>query len=308
MYFIKETINFKYYLEAQGYSVSLFAVNDECYRCSQTFIANETTNCVSLWTPHPWKLYLRLNTSSDSVAESSILFGEQGHYTVIAEFDSNSATYSMSINVTATPVDSNLPLYILLVTIFCFAVICFLYEPVLEWIRSRRSEERLSIALLQEKGNPLSPDALQEEQRSFGTPFLPTTVDRSTQQNERGSSLPPSKPGRLRSLDTFRGFSLTLMIFVNYGGGGYWYLDHAPWNGATVADFLFPCFMWIMGVSMALSCSQILKWTDNDDGSARGEEVGWDIWRRVCRRSLILFLIGMFLANGNTTIDAALPA
>eukprot|EP01035_Chromulina_nebulosa_P057124 gene57124-78278_t len=173
--------------KAQGYSVSLFAVNDECYRCSQTFIANETTNCVSLWTPHPWKLYLRLNTSSDSVAESSILFGEQGHYTVIAEFDSNSATYSMSINVTATPVDSNLPLYILLVTIFCFAVICFLYEPVLEWIRSRRSEERLSIALLQEKGKPLSPDALQEEQRSFGTPFLPTTVDRSTQQNERGS-------------------------------------------------------------------------------------------------------------------------
>eukprot|EP01035_Chromulina_nebulosa_P001344 gene1344-1794_t len=88
------------------------------------------------------------------------------------------------------------------------------------------------------------------------------------------------------------------MIFVNYGGGGYWYLDHAPWNGATVADFLFPWFMWIMGVSMALSFSQILKWTDNDDGSARGEEVGWDIWRRVCRRSLILFLIGMFLANG----------
>ena len=27
---------------------------------------------------------------------------------------------------------------------------------------------------------------------------------------------------RLRSLDTFRGISLVLMMFVNYGGGGYW--------------------------------------------------------------------------------------
>ena len=30
------------------------------------------------------------------------------------------------------------------------------------------------------------------------------------------------KPPRLKSLDTFRGFSLTVMIFVNLGGGGYW--------------------------------------------------------------------------------------
>ena len=288
-------------------------MNDECYRCSQSFIANETTECVSLWTPHPWKLYLRLNTSGDSVAESSILFGEQGHYTVTADFDSTSATYCLSINVTADPFDSNLPFYILLVAILCFAVISFLYEPLLEWIRSQRSEERpglnLSIALLQEKGDSqdnsqLPPGALkEEEERSFGTSFLPTTTT-ADRRNERGSGI-PSKPGRLRSLDTFRGFSLTLMIFVNYGGGGYWYLDHAPWNGATVADFLFPWFMWIMGVSMALSFSHILRWTDTDTddgpgpGPARGEEeVSWDIWKRVCRRSLILFLIGMFLANG----------
>jgi hypothetical protein len=31
---------------------------------------------------------------------------------------------------------------------------------------------------------------------------------------------------RLKSLDAFRGLSLCVMIFVNYGGGGYWYLDH----------------------------------------------------------------------------------
>lgn len=45
---------------------------------------------------------------------------------------------------------------------------------------------------------------------------------------------------RLRSLDTFRGIALTIMIFVNYGGGGYWYFAHATWNGLTVADLVFP--------------------------------------------------------------------
>ncbi|KAI2657826.1 Heparan-alpha-glucosaminide N-acetyltransferase [Labeo rohita] len=29
-------------------------------------------------------------------------------------------------------------------------------------------------------------------------------------------------------------FSLTVMVFVNYGGGGYWFFHHAPWNGTSV--------------------------------------------------------------------------
>ncbi|XP_014784915.1 heparan-alpha-glucosaminide N-acetyltransferase, partial [Octopus bimaculoides] len=31
------------------------------------------------------------------------------------------------------------------------------------------------------------------------------------------------------------------MIFVNYGGGGYVFFEHAQWNGLTVADLVFPC-------------------------------------------------------------------
>lgn len=45
----------------------------------------------------------------------------------------------------------------------------------------------------------------------------------------------PTKPKRLSSLDTFRGIALCIMIFVNYGGGGYWFFEHAAWNGLTVA-------------------------------------------------------------------------
>lgn len=49
------------------------------------------------------------------------------------------------------------------------------------------------------------------------------------------------------------------MIFVNYGGGGYWYFAHSPWNGLTVADLVFPWFLWIMGVSLAISIRSQLR-------------------------------------------------
>ena len=45
---------------------------------------------------------------------------------------------------------------------------------------------------------------------------------------------------RLRSLDTLRGVAITIMIFVNDGGGGYWFMEHATWNGLYVADLVFP--------------------------------------------------------------------
>ena len=42
---------------------------------------------------------------------------------------------------------------------------------------------------------------------------------------------PPPQRKRVKSLDAFRGLTITIMIFVNYGGGGYWFFAHARWNG-----------------------------------------------------------------------------
>lgn len=79
-------------------------------------------------------------------------------------------------------------------------------------------------------------------------------VDKYTEQMKRtefGQELlrVDNKPvkKRLSSLDTFRGISLCLMVFVNYGGGGYYWLNHSSWDGLTVADILFPWFVWISG-------------------------------------------------------------
>lgn len=43
------------------------------------------------------------------------------------------------------------------------------------------------------------------------------------------------------------------MIFVNSGGGHYWWMEHATWNGLHVADLVFPWFLWIMGVCIPIS-------------------------------------------------------
>lgn len=94
---------------------------------------------------------------------------------------------------------------------------------------------------------------------------------------------------RLRSLDVFRGITILLMIFVNYGGGKYYFFRHSPWNGLTVADLLFPWFMWIMGVSMVYSLrSQLRK------GIPRSS-----IIIKIIKRSIILFALGL-LFNGIT--------
>lgn len=64
----------------------------------------------------------------------------------------------------------------------------------------------------------------------------------SLEQTENQIKTESNKKIRLRSLDTFRGISLFLMIFVNYGSGGYKSMQHVPWHGITLADFVVSFF------------------------------------------------------------------
>lgn len=40
--------------------------------------------------------------------------------------------------------------------------------------------------------------------------------------------------------DSISRITICAMIFVNYGGGNYWFFEHAEWNGLTFADVIFP--------------------------------------------------------------------
>lgn len=94
---------------------------------------------------------------------------------------------------------------------------------------------------------------------------------------------------RLRSLDTFRGLSIVLMIFVNSGGGGYSWIEHAAWNGLHLADVVFPSFLWIMGVCIPLSIKAQLG-----RGISKSR-----ICLRILWRACKLFAIGLCLNSAN---------
>lgn len=62
---------------------------------------------------------------------------------------------------------------------------------------------------------------------------------------------------RLGSLDVFRGLTVTLMILVDDAGGILPAVNHSPWNGITLADFVMPLFLFIVGVSLGLACKKL---------------------------------------------------
>ncbi len=98
---------------------------------------------------------------------------------------------------------------------------------------------------------------------------------------------------RLTSLDVFRGMTMATMILVNMAslpddGKKYAWLDHAHWHGWTIADLVFPFFLYIIGISMTFS---LAKYTSGNAPITK--QVYWQI----IRRSLILFGLGLLLNN-----------
>ena len=76
----------------------------------------------------------------------------------------------------------------------------------------------------------------------------------SRPEGERLKSSTPTE--RLRSLDVFRGGTIAGMVLVNAQWApedAFRHLRHAAWNGWTFADTVFPCFLFIVGVSLTLS-------------------------------------------------------
>jgi predicted acyltransferase len=67
---------------------------------------------------------------------------------------------------------------------------------------------------------------------------------------------------RLASLDALRGCTVAAMLLVNDPGDwGHVYapLEHSAWNGCTPTDLVFPFFLFVVGVSVALAISPRLE-------------------------------------------------
>ena len=102
--------------------------------------------------------------------------------------------------------------------------------------------------------------------------------------------VPKQPKERLLSLDVFRGMTIAGMLLVNDPGTWsaiYPPLEHAPWNGWTPTDLIFPFFLFIAGVTTHLSLTS--RRARGDDEAA--------IRRQIIRRGALIFLLG-FLVNG----------
>ncbi|CAK9198524.1 unnamed protein product [Sphagnum jensenii] len=116
----------------------------------------------------------------------------------------------------------------------------------------------------------------REQHRDEGTGILGVPA--------ASSSRSMTKKARLASLDVFRGLSIAIMILVDQAGGKWPSINHSPWNGVTLADFVMPFFLFIVGVALALTYQRI-----GDKKMATQKAVG---------RVLNLCILGIILQGG----------
>ncbi|XP_065860380.1 uncharacterized protein [Euphorbia lathyris] len=95
---------------------------------------------------------------------------------------------------------------------------------------------------------------------------------------------PPPRNQRLKSLDVFRGLTVALMILVDDAGGAFPSINHSPWFGVTLADFVMPFFLFGVGISIALVFKKV---------SSKSMAT-----QKVILRTIKLFLLGVFLQGG----------
>lgn len=97
----------------------------------------------------------------------------------------------------------------------------------------------------------------------------------------------PQKKERLMSLDVFRGLTIAGMVLVNNPGTWsaiYGPLKHAEWHGITPTDYIFPFFLFIVGVAIPLSLS------------AKESAAADKPYRRIFLRSFAIFLSGIAIS------------
>ena len=255
-------INFKLITSNQTQGLQIYGINDNCFECAKTLLFETLPNslptnqcefaggCIGLYSPFPWEISLYLN-SNQFIYSSKFSFGEFGVYDMTVASDNS----QLKLTTITDPTNSLIPLFVWLGVLVGIGILGF----VASFLYDRRKQQ------------------------------LSSNTNTAATSGTNGGENTTALKNRVDSIDTFRGICLLLMIFVNYGGGGYWFFNHAAWNGLTVADILFPWFIWVMGCSMGLTFSSILK-------QAHGDELKQ--WIRVLRRSIILFSLGLFLNNG----------
>ncbi|XP_074239914.1 heparan-alpha-glucosaminide N-acetyltransferase isoform X2 [Saimiri boliviensis] len=272
--------------ELLGTNLTVYWKSESCYHCLFQVLVNipqspkagkPSIAATPVSTQHGSILQLNNTLEEKEVCRLEYKFGEFGNYSLLVKYIHNGVSeIACDLAVNKDPVDSNLPVSIaFLIGLALIIVISFLrlllsLDDFNNWISKAISSRETDRLINSELGSPSRTDPLDGDVQS--------AVWR-----------PSSPPLRLRSVDTFRGIALILMVFVNYGGGKYWYFKHASWNGLMVADLVFPWFVFIMGTSIFLSMTSIMQ-----RGCSKFRLLGKIAWR-----SFLLICIGIIIVNPN---------
>ncbi|XP_039638979.1 heparan-alpha-glucosaminide N-acetyltransferase isoform X2 [Perca fluviatilis] len=247
--------------------VQVFYTSDSCYKCVYQHLVtvkpNNNNASAVISTKFPLTLQVEW-TRNVTLCSWSQTYGEGGHYSVWIQMSEAASNPSCTDAVDKRPNNAHLPL---LVGALSLAIIALLFV-VAPYIYRRRCTSKC-IRTICCQGPQYSVD------------------NDGAQVCEAEHNTTKAKPTRLRSLDTFRGFALTVMVFVNYGGGGYWFFQHAPWNGLTVGDLVMPWFVFIIGTSVVLAFRSMQR-----RGVSRQQ-----LLRKITWRTVVLVMLGFCFIN-----------
>lgn len=266
--------------------LTVYWKSERCYHCLFQLLVRvpqsgkpgkASTAAVSVSTQHDSILQFNDSLGEKAVCRLEYKFGEFGNYSVLVKNTRNgSSGIACDIVVNEKPVDSNLPVIVVfliglaLIIVMSFLRLFLSLDDFNSWISKAIHSRETDRLINSELGSPSRADPLSGD-------LQPETWHLSAAKH------------RLRCVDTFRGIALVLMVFVNYGGGRYWYFRHSSWNGLTVADLVFPWFVFIMGSSIFLSMMSALQ-----RGCSKLRLLGKIAWR-----SFLLIMIGIVIVNPN---------
>ncbi|XP_077303018.1 heparan-alpha-glucosaminide N-acetyltransferase-like [Arctopsyche grandis] len=244
---------------ASDRDVTVWRQYTKCVECDYAKVL-DSNKTGSLLVRTIWPVKYKVEDGYGPVCNGTFNFGEYGRYQLNVTKNGCS-----NITVTEQPDEPLFPMLVAVVTMLSIATLWYLvkgaYRKISQWEiwnRLMRTESRSELLI--------------------GSPNNGTIRRVST---------------RLRSADVFRGFTIALMIFVNYGGGGYSILRHSPWNGLTIADVVFPWFAWLMGFALCLSLHTRLR-------TAMKRQTAFF---QILRRSVVLIFLGIVLSSKGRIIE-----
>lgn len=210
-------------------NVTLWTQVDECRQCPLILnaeVEGESTSSVLLTTKYLNSIEIRDDTAKVVCKSGWLSLVEKSHYQYTVTENECSLEQTVAGRNYLEPFYIAIALYLLVIAVG--------YTLLVVW---RRRHMESQDAELSDYSVSRANEIMREGSLVSGDQVL---------------EIPRSKRHRERSLDAFRGLVIIGMIFVNYGGGGYSFFHHKPWEGLTSADLVFPSFIFIMGISISL--------------------------------------------------------